>query len=60
MGLRIGRDPCVAVTTTPRAVPLMQRLVDGEASGGTVVSRESAFDNCFRNNQNLLAKHQGL
>jgi len=45
MGLRIGRDPRVAVTTTPRAVPLVQRLLDGEASGGTVVSRGSTFDN---------------
>ena len=45
MGLRIGRDPRIAVTTTPRAVPLVQRLLDGEAPGNTIVSRGSTFDN---------------
>lgn len=45
MGLRLGRTPQIAVTTTPRAVPLVQRLLDGEKDGATVVTRGSTFDN---------------
>lgn len=45
MGLRLGSDPRIAVTTTPRAVPLVQRLLNGEAGGGTVVTRGSTYDN---------------
>ena len=30
LGLRLGSDPRTAVTTTPRAVPLVQRIVDQE------------------------------
>ena len=45
MGLRLGNDPRIAVTTTPRAVPLVQRLLEREGDGTTVVSRGSTFDN---------------
>ncbi|MEM6475402.1 MAG: terminase family protein [Pseudomonadota bacterium] len=45
MGMRLGDDPRIAVTTTPRAVPLVQRLLEREADGSTVVSRGSTFDN---------------
>ena len=45
MGLRLGRDPRVAVTTTPRAVPLVQRLLDQEASSQTAITRGTTFDN---------------
>lgn len=45
MGLRLGGDPRVAVTTTPRAVPLVQRLLAQESEAATVVSRGSTFDN---------------
>ncbi len=45
MGLRLGTDPRVAVTTTPRAVPLVQRLVDGAQDGRTVITRGSTFEN---------------
>jgi phage terminase large subunit-like protein len=45
MGLRLGNGPRIAVTTTPRAVPLVQRLLDSEQDGKTVVSRGSTFDN---------------
>lgn len=45
MGLRLGKAPQIAVTTTPRAVPLVQRLLDGETAGTTVVTRGSTFDN---------------
>jgi len=37
LGLRLGEDPRVAVTTTPRAVPLVQRLVAQAAKGDEVV-----------------------
>ncbi|WP_298305952.1 terminase family protein [uncultured Erythrobacter sp.] len=45
MGLRLGHDPRIAVTTTPRAVPLVQRLLDNEKSGSVVVTRGSTYDN---------------
>lgn len=45
MGLRLGRDPRVLATTTPRAVPLVQRLIDQEGDGGVAVTRGSTFDN---------------
>lgn len=42
LGLRLGRDPRVVVTTTPRAVPLLQRLL---ASEGVRVTRGSTYEN---------------
>jgi phage terminase large subunit-like protein len=45
MGLRLGEEPRVVATTTPRPVPLMMRLLAGEASGDTVVSRGTSYDN---------------
>ncbi|MDJ0642796.1 MAG: terminase family protein [Erythrobacter sp.] len=45
MGLRLGKDPRIAVTTTPRAVPLVRRLVDREAIGDTAITRGSTYDN---------------
>ena len=45
MGLRLGEMPRVLATTTPRAVPLMRRLIDEEASGGVVVTRGSTYSN---------------
>ncbi|MEM7667074.1 MAG: terminase family protein [Pseudomonadota bacterium] len=45
MGLRLGKDPRIAVTTTPRAVPLVQRLLEQESDGSTVVTHGSTFDN---------------
>ncbi|MEM8724560.1 MAG: terminase family protein [Pseudomonadota bacterium] len=45
MGLRLGKQPRIAVTTTPRAVPLVQRLLDREESGDVAVTRGSTFDN---------------
>ena len=52
MGLRLGEDPRVVATTTPRPVPLMMRLLAGEASGDTVVSRGTSYDNA----ENLPAR----
>lgn len=46
LGLRLGRDPRIAVTTTPRAMPLVQRLVKQAATTGEVViSRGRTGDN---------------
>jgi phage terminase large subunit-like protein len=46
LGLRLGSDPRIAVTTTPRAVPLVQRLVgQAEAGGEVVITRGTTGDN---------------
>ncbi|MBI1402953.1 MAG: ATP-binding protein [Porphyrobacter sp.] len=46
LGMRLGKDPRIAVTTTPRAVPLVQRLhAQAEASAEVVISRGSTADN---------------
>lgn len=46
LGLRLGSDPRIAVTTTPRAVPLVQRLVAQAKTGDDVViTRGTTGDN---------------
>lgn len=46
LGLRLGCEPRIAVTTTPRAVPLVQRLVGQAGTGGDVViTRGTTGDN---------------
>jgi len=45
MGLRLGSDPRIAATTTPRAVPLMQRLLAQIDEGSVVIARGSTYDN---------------
>lgn len=45
MGLRVGKDPRIAVTTTPRTVPLVERLLRLEASGAVRVTRASTYEN---------------
>jgi phage terminase large subunit-like protein len=45
MGLRLGTDPRITVTTTPRAVPVVQRLLEAEREGSVVISRGSTHDN---------------
>ena len=42
LGLRLGNDPRVMATTTPRPVPLIRRLV---GQGDVVVSRGRTYDN---------------
>lgn len=42
MGLRLGEDPRVLATTTPRAVPLLQRIQGEE---GTAITHGSTYDN---------------
>ncbi len=49
LGLRLGHDPRITVTTTPRAVPLVQRLAQQAAvSGEVVVTHGSTEDNVGR------------
>ena len=45
LGLRLGFTPQALVTTTPRAVPIMHKLLNGEAGGETVVTRGRSEDN---------------
>ncbi|MCW1401212.1 terminase family protein [Novosphingobium sp. MW5] len=45
MGLRLGEHPQVVATTTPRAVPLVTRLLAGTESGSVTVTRGSTYDN---------------
>lgn len=45
LGLRLGQDPRIAATTTPRSVPIVQRLVESEKSGSVAVTRGSTYDN---------------
>ncbi len=45
LGMRLGDDPRIAVTTTPRAVPLVQRLVKQAADGTVAITRGSTLDN---------------
>lgn len=44
LGLRLGADPRITVTTTPRAVPLVQRLVKQAAETGEVVISQGKTD----------------
>jgi phage terminase large subunit-like protein len=45
MGLRLGRDPRVVATTTPRSVPLVMRFLAESERGEVAVTRGSTFDN---------------
>ncbi|WP_126172185.1 DNA-packaging protein [Altericroceibacterium xinjiangense] len=45
LGLRLGPDQRIAATTTPRSVPLVRRLLAGEESGETVVTRGTTARN---------------
>lgn len=45
LGMRLGETPRALVTTTPRAVPLMRKLMAGDAGGETVIVRGRSEDN---------------
>ena len=45
MGLRLGEHPRVAATTTPRAVPLVRRLLEDAETGDVAVTRGTTWDN---------------
>lgn len=47
MGLRLNSNPQIVATTTPRAVPLVQRLLDGEKTGDVFVTHGSTYDNAM-------------
>lgn len=52
--LRLGDDPRITVTTTPRAVPLVQRLLDQKADGGLIVTHGSTYDNAANLSDSFL------
>jgi phage terminase large subunit-like protein len=54
MGLRLGTDPRIAVTTTPRSVPLVRRLLEGQGDGSTAVTRGKTSDNAQHLPQRFL------
>jgi phage terminase large subunit-like protein len=55
LGMRLGNDPRIAVTTTPRAVPLVQRLVAQAGAGDEVaITRGKTDDNAGRLPQRFL------
>ncbi|KPP94102.1 DNA-packaging protein [Erythrobacter sp. HL-111] len=55
MGLRLGKEQRIVVTTTPRPVPLVERLLNQEAYGDTVVTRGSTHDNSANLPRRFLA-----
>ncbi len=59
MGLRLGSDPRIAVTTTPRSVPLITRILEQEESGEAVVTRGSTYENSTNLPQRFLAAIEG-
>jgi phage terminase large subunit-like protein len=54
MGLRLGNNPRIAVTTTPRAVPLVQRILNSKTRIGTVFTRGSTHENSANLPQKFL------
>jgi phage terminase large subunit-like protein len=60
LGLRLGRDPRVVVTTTPRPIPLLRAML---ADPGTVVTRGSTYDNTINLapsfKERVLARYEG-
>ena len=59
-GLRMGQDPRVIVTTTPRPTPLIRSVV---AEAGTIITRGSTYDNranlAKRFIQKIITKYAG-
>ncbi|MEL6488186.1 MAG: terminase family protein [Pseudomonadota bacterium] len=45
MGLRISEQPRALVTTTPRTVPLVERLLKQEKAGSVMITRGSTYEN---------------
>lgn len=52
-GLRLGNNPQVAVTTTPRPIPLLKKLL---ADGATVLTRASTEDNARNLSPGFIAE----
>jgi len=45
VGTRLGNNPQMVVTTTPKRVPLLYKLIDESKSGRVVITRGSTMDN---------------
>ena len=45
LGLRLGKDQRIMATTTPRAVPLLRRLLDDTRTKGLVLTQGATRDN---------------
>ncbi|MEM6856825.1 MAG: terminase family protein [Pseudomonadota bacterium] len=45
MGLRITDRPLAMVTTTPRTVPIVERLLKQEQDGSVIITRGSTYEN---------------
>ncbi|MEL6708388.1 MAG: terminase family protein [Pseudomonadota bacterium] len=45
MGLRLGANPRALVTTTPRTVPLVERLMNQADNGSVALTRGSTYEN---------------
>ena len=45
LGLRLGSEPQVVATTTPRSVPLVKRLLEQKKQSGVIVTRGRTSDN---------------
>lgn len=56
MGLRLGEQPRMLATTTPRAVPLVRRLYDEEASGIVSITRGSTYENAANLPENFVRR----
>ncbi len=55
-GLRLGAHPRQVVTTTPRPIPLLKRLIGGQAEGTTVVTRATTADNAMNLSPGFLSR----
>jgi phage terminase large subunit-like protein len=45
VGTRLGRNPRILVTTTPKRVPLLYKLIEEAKTGRVVITRGSTLDN---------------
>lgn len=43
--LRLGKHPRIVVTTTPRPIPLIKQLLEGEKTGQVAITRGTTFEN---------------
>jgi phage terminase large subunit-like protein len=55
MGLRLGEHPQILATTTPRAVPLLRRLLANENDNDVVITRGSTYSNALNLPQRFIS-----
>jgi phage terminase large subunit-like protein len=61
MGLRVGANPQVIVTTTPRPIDILKRMVDkhhNQAIGNVAITKGSTFDNVGNLSAEFIATMQ--